>query len=290
MIANPIGSVPAHRRRKDKLVRNLTFITVLIGVLFLFLVLGGAIQRGVGRVSMQFLTSPMSEIFPERSGVKVAMMGSLWIVVLTLLISVPLGVAAAIYLQEISRPSKFRDFVQANIANLAGVPSIVYGLLGLAAFVRGANLGQSILAAALTMSLLVLPTIVLVTQEALRMVPNPIREASLGLGATQWQTLSRQVLPFAFPTILTGVIFSAARAIGETAPLIVIGSAVFIRQEPDNVWSSFTVMPITIYNWASNPKTEFQTNAAAAIVVLLALLVTMNLIAIILRNKYSRAR
>lgn len=285
---HPIGTIPKSRKRKDSLFKVLCLFAVFLGALFLVLVLWSGMRDGLARVNPSFLTSPPSELFPSKSGIKIAMLGSLWVVVLTLILSVPCGVAAAIYLQEIAKPSRLRDVIQSNIANLAGVPSIVFGILGLAVFVRGMNFGSSILAASLTMSLLVLPTIVLVTQEALKMVPQALREGSLALGATPWQTLFRQTLPSAVPTILTGVIFAAARAIGETAPLIVVGAVAFIRSAPEGINDRFTVMPITIYRWASDPKPEFHVNASAAIVVLLALLMMLNLTAIVLREKFKK--
>ncbi|MBN8689658.1 MAG: phosphate ABC transporter permease PstA [Armatimonadetes bacterium] len=288
MSVNSGYAVPQARKVKNLIFAGLCLVSVMMGVIILFIVLYGAMHTGITRVSPDFLVKPPSMSNPDKAGVGPALWGSLWIVALTLLFSVPFGIAAAIYLEELTRPSKFKNFVLANISNLAGVPSIIYGILGLAVFVRWLGMGNSILAASLTMSLLVLPTVILVTQESLRMVPRAYREASLALGATKWQTLFRQILPNAFPTILTGIIFSASRAIGETAPLIVVGAVAFIRRAPQDLSSSFTVMPLQIYNWSKEPTADFQRNASAAIVVLLVSLLTLNLIAIVLRNKYRK--
>ncbi len=288
MTPSPFSSVSAGRKFKDKFVHALCLTAVLVGIAFLVVVIVGGIRDGLPRLSLDFLRNPPNPRRPEQAGVFVAMMGSLWVVGLTLLIAVPVGVAAAIYLEEIARPSRTRDFVQANIANLAGVPSIVYGLLGLAVFVRAMQVGTNLLAAGLTMAVLVLPTVILVTQEALRMVPRSIREASLALGGTPWQTLIRQTLPTSIGTILTGIIFAAARAIGETAPLIVVGAVGFIVKSPSNLTDSYTVLPLQIYSWSSDPKKSFQINASAAIFVLIVVLTAMNLTAIVLRNKLQR--
>jgi phosphate transport system permease protein len=201
---------------------------------------------------------------------------------------VPAGLAAAIYLEEYGRRNRLSRFIEINIANLAGVPSIIYGLLGLGLFVRAFGLGRSVLAGAATLALLVLPTIILATREALRAVPPSLREASYALGATKWQTIWRVVLPVALPGILTGVILSISRAIGETAPLITIGALTYVPFVPDSLWSAFTVLPIQIFNWVSRPQADFAENAAAAILVLLALLLTLNAVAIWLRDRYRR--
>jgi phosphate transport system permease protein len=217
-----------------------------------------------------------------------ALMGSIWVIVLTAAMALPVGVAAAIYLEEYGTRSRVARFIELNIANLAAVPSIIYGLLGLGLFVRLMGMGQSVLAGSATLALLALPVVILSTREALRTVPSTIREGSYALGATKWQTIWNQVLPMALPGVLTGLILALSRAIGETAPLITIGALTYIPFAPDSVWSRFTVLPIQIFNWVSRPQVDFHTNAAAAILVLLALLLTMNAVAIIVRDRQQR--
>ena len=247
-----------------------------------------------------FVTSS-AHATPELAGIRTAILGSAWLVLITVLFAVPVGVGAAIYLVEFARPSRFNDLVQTNINNLAGVPSIVYGMLGLAVFVRvlepitsgaifgvaGQN-GRSILSAGLTLGLLTLPVVIIASQEALKAVPDSLRQAGLSLGATKWQTVRAQVLPVAMPGILTGTILAVARAIGETAPLILVGAASFITSDPSGPFSSFTALPIQIFQWTSFPQEEFRNIAAAASIALLVLLLTLNAVAVILRNRYSR--
>lgn len=217
-----------------------------------------------------------------------ALLGSLWIVLLTLAISLPVGIAAAVHLEEIAKKTRLNAFIQANIANLAGVPSIIYGILGLAIFVRCFGFGNSIIAAACTMSLLVLPTVILTTQEALRTVPMAYREGSLACGATPWQTLLRMTLPCSSAPILTGVILAASRAIGETAPLLVVGALASTREVPRGIRDPYTVLPIQIFNWSGMPQHAWHVKAAGAIIVLLTMLLALNAIAIVLRNKATR--
>ncbi len=252
-------------------------------------------------VNRQFLTGSMSSD-PGLAGVRPALLGSLALILITIVIAFPIGVGAAIYLEEYSsKESRLFRIIQTNIDNLAGVPSIIYGILGLALFVRtlepltsgamfgieGGN-GRTILAAGLTMALLVLPIIIINAQEAIRSVPDTLRQASYGLGATQWQTIWHHVLPGAMPGILTGTILAISRAIGETAPLIVVGASTFITSDPNGPFSSFTALPIQIYNWTTRPQPAFQHTAAAAILVLLILLLTLNAAAIFLRNHFSK--
>lgn len=247
-----------------------------------------------------FVTSS-AHATPELAGIRTAILGSAWLVLITVLFAVPVGVGAAIYLVEFAKPSRFNDLVQTNINNLAGVPSIVYGMLGLAVFVRvlepitsGAifgvdgQSGRSILSAGLTLGLLTLPVVIIASQEALKAVPDSLRQAGLSLGATRWQTVRAQVLPVAMPGILTGTILAVARAIGETAPLILVGAASFITSDPSGPFSSFTALPIQIFQWTSFPQEEFRNIAAAASIALLILLLTLNAVAVILRNRYSR--
>lgn len=245
------------------------------------------VHDGWGRVSWSFLTS-----YPSRraasAGILPAVIGSVYIIGLTAAIALPLGVAAAVYLEEYATKGWWSRLIEINIANLAGVPSIIYGLLGLGLFVRVLGLGRSLLAGGATLALLVLPVVILSTREALRAVPKSLREGSYALGATKWQTTWYQVLPVALPGILTGLILALSRAIGETAPLITIGALTYIPFAPDSVWSPFTVLPIQIFNWVSRPQAAFKDNAAAGILVLLGLLLTMNAIAIVLRDRYQR--
>jgi len=242
---------------------------------------------GAGRLSYQFVTS-----FPSRraneAGIWHALVGSVFVIMLTAALAVPVGVAAAIYLEEYGTRSRLARLIELNITNLAAVPSIIYGLLGLGLFVRLMGLGRSVLAGAATLALLVLPVVILSTREALRSVPKSIREGSYALGATRWQTIWYQVLPIAMPGILTGVILALSRAIGETAPLIIAGAVTYVTFAPYSIWSAFTVLPIQIFNWVSRPQAEFQTNAAAGILVLLALLLSMNAVAIWLRDHYQK--
>ena len=255
-------------------------------------------------VTWDFITSPQSSK-PELAGVRTAIIGSLWVVLITLLFSVPVGIGAAVYLEEYGSGSRLDQFIENNINNLAGVPSIIYGMLGLAVFVRAlepltsgsmfgladpttAN-GRTILAAGLTLGLLILPIIIINAREAIRAVPRAFREASYGLGATKWQTIWHHVLPNAIPGILTGSILAISRAFGETAPLVVVGASTAIFVDPNGPFSKFTTLPIQIYQWTSRPQAAFQNLAAAAIIVLLALLLALNAVAILLRNKYQRS-
>jgi phosphate transport system permease protein len=261
----------------------------------------GAVLKWRSWLNRNFLSTPMNSK-PEFAGARTAILGSLWVIALTMLIAFPIGVGAAIYLEEYASDTWFNRIIRTNIYNLAGVPSIIYGMLGLAIFVRALEYytsgafvgvtdsnGRTIVSAALTMALLVLPLIIINAQEAIRAVPNSLRLASYGLGATKWQTVWNHVLPQAIPGILTGTILAMSRAIGETAPLIVIGASTFIVFDPSGPFSKFTVLPIQIYDWTSRPEQQFRNAAAAAIVVLLVLLLTLNAFAIWLRNRYRRS-
>ena len=259
------------------------------GLLALAVLLVSVAADGVSRISWDFLNSYPSR-FPEQAGIKAALAGTIWIMVLTALFSVPVGIGAALYLEEFAPHNWLSKAIETNINNLAGVPSIIYGLLGLTLFVRVMDLGRSVLAGGLTMSLLVLPIIIVASREGLRAVPASIREASLALGATRWQTVRFQVLAPAMPTVLTGIILALSRAIGETAPLIVLGALTFVPFTPSGPLSAFTVLPIQVFNWISRPQAGFQTTAAAGIIVLLALLLTMNAFAVVLRNYFERKR
>jgi len=275
------------RRRAGAAFAVLCAAATLVGVVSLVVLLVDVLIDGVPSLDAGFLTSFASRL-PERAGVRAALAGSIWILVLTAAISFPLSVAAAIYLEEYAGRSWVSRAIQTNIANLAGVPSIVYGILGLALFVRFFGFDRSILSGALTLSLLVMPVIIMASQEAIRAVPGTMREAAYGLGATRWQVVSTQVLPMAMPGILTGTILALSRAVGETAPLIMIGAVGFIAFTPTGVLDRFTVLSVQIFGWVSRPQDEFRELAAAGIVVLLILLLTMNAVAIILRNRYQK--
>ena len=277
----------ARRRRAGRIFQVACLASIGFSIAVLAILLVDVARDGLRWVSWDFLTHFPSRI-PERAGIKSAILGSLWMMALTAGISFPLGVGAAIYLEEYSPRNWVTRLLQTNIANLAGVPSIVYGILGLAIFVRFMGLGRSVLAGAATLALLVLPVVIIAAQEALKAVPNSLREASYGVGATKWQTIRHQVLPVALPGILTGTILSLSRAIGETAPLIMIGALTFIAFSPTSPMDPFTVLPIQIFNWTAKPQAEFHELAAGAIVVLLFVLLVMNAGAIILRNKFQK--
>lgn len=245
------------------------------------------LTQGLGFLDINFITNFASRI-PENAGIKAALVGSLWLMSVVAPVSIILGVSTALYLEEYAKQNKLNDFIRINISNLAGVPSIVFGLLGLTIFVRLFGFEKSILAAGLTMSLLILPVIIVAAQEAIRAVPNEQREASYGMGATKWQTIVRVVLPAAIPGILTGSILALSRAIGETAPLVVIGIPVILQFLPTDYLDTFTALPMQIFDWAKRPQEAFQYVASAGIIVLMVFLLTMNSIAIFIRNKFQK--
>ncbi len=267
--------------------RYLCGTSVCFSVALLAIMIIRIVMDGASWLDWQFLTEFPSR-FPDKAGIKSALVGTLWLMLLVALISIPLGVGAAIWLEEFSPRSRLSRFIDLNIANLAGVPSIVYGILGLALFVRWMDMGRSLIAGALTMSLLILPIIIIASREAMRSVPASIRQAAFALGATRWQSVYFHVLPSAFPGILTGVILSLSRAIGETAPLIMIGALTYVAFLPEGLHDSFTSLPIQIFNWASRPQQAFHELAAAAILVLLVVLLLMNSTAIYIRYKWER--
>ena len=275
------------RDRRGRIFRRLCLAAVWFSGLTLVVLLVKVTADGVPWLSADFLKNYPSRI-PARAGIRSAILGTLWMMGLTAAASFPLGVGASIYLEEYAPRNWFTRLLQTNISNLAGVPSIVYGILGLTVFVRVFALGRSVLAGALTLALLILPVVIIASQEAIRAVPPSLREASYGLGATRWQTIRHHVLPVAFPGILTGTILSLSRAIGETAPLIMIGALTFIAFPPRSPLDPFTVLPIQIFNWAAKPQAEFHELAAAAIIVLLVILLLMNATAILLRNRYRQ--
>jgi phosphate transport system permease protein len=275
------------RRVKDRLFVTFGFVSTLLALVALATLLVDVVGDGAGRLSWDFFTSYPSRR-AESAGIFPALVGSLYVMLLTAAIAIPFGVAAAVYLEEYGRRGRLSRLIEINITNLAGVPSIIYGLLGLGLFVRMMSMGRSVLAGACTLALLVLPVVILTTREALRAVPPSLREGSYALGATKWQTIWHQVLPAALPGTLTGVILSLSRAIGETAPLITIGALTYVPFVPDGIWSPFTVLPIQIFNWVSRPQAAFAVNAAAAILVLLVLLLAMNALAIFLRDRFQK--
>ncbi|MEK7730967.1 MAG: phosphate ABC transporter permease PstA [Planctomycetota bacterium] len=277
----------ASRKRWGRFFAALCLLATLVGLVVLMVLLTDVFQKSQGWLDTQFLTSFPSRR-PEKAGILSALAGSIWLVGITAIISFPVGVAAAIYLEEYAPQNWVTSLIQTNLANLAGVPSIVYGLLGLAVFVRALGLGRSLLAGALTMGLLILPTIIIAAREAIRAVPPSLRHASLALGGTRWQTVRGVVLPLAFPGILTGTILALSRAIGETAPLITIGALTYIAFLPDGPMSPFTVLPIQIFNWTSRPQEEFRHLAAAGIVLLLVVLLSANAVAILLRDRLQK--
>jgi phosphate transport system permease protein len=274
-------------RWKELIFQGLALLSISLAIVVLLVLLFDVLRDALPRLRPEFLTN-----FPSRhaseAGVKSALVGSLWLMSLTALISGPLGVGAAIYLEEYAPVNRLTRLIELNIANLAGVPSVVYGLLGLEIFVRVLRLERSVLAGACTMSLLILPVIILSSREALRAVPMSIRHGARALGATQWQAVYRHVLPLAMPGIMTGLILAFSRAVGETAPLITIGALTFIAFLPENPLSPFTVLPIQAFNWISRPQEAFHQNAAAAIVVLLGLLLLLNSAAIFLRMRFQK--
>ncbi|MEB2282884.1 phosphate ABC transporter permease PstA [Lysinibacillus xylanilyticus] len=263
------------------------FLATTFALVTLAILLYRIVTQGIDYLSIDFLTNFASR-FADKAGIKAALIGSLWLMAVVAPVSIIIGVGTAIYLEEYAKKNRLNDFIRMNISNLAGVPSIVFGLLGLTIFVRMLGLGKSVLAAGLTMSLLILPVIIVAAQEAIRAVPNEQREASFGMGATKWQTILHVVLPAAIPGILTGSILAMSRAIGETAPLVVIGIPVILQFLPNGLLSQFTALPMQIYDWAKRPQEAFQYVAAAGILVLMTVLLLMNSIAIFIRNKFQK--
>lgn len=285
--AAKVKKIIAVQKRNETVFRYVAMAAVAFSLLILGLLLFDALWDGLRRLNWQFLTSFPSRK-PENAGIYGAIVGSFYAVSLTSVISIPFGIGAAIYLEEYARNNRFTRMIEINITNLAGVPSIIYGILGLELFVRWMQMGRSLLAGALTLSLLILPTVIIASREAIRTVPGSIRQAAYAVGATKWQTTRDHVLPLAFPGIMTGIILAISRAIGETAPLIMIGALTYVAFVPTDLMSPFSVMPIQIFNWVSRPQKGFFECAAAGIVVLLFLTLMLNALAIILRNYYQR--
>jgi phosphate transport system permease protein len=287
-----VGRASASRRTKDLAFRLGLFLCVGLAIGLLGLLLVDVAVDGAGRLTWDFVTS-FTSIDTDQAGIQAALWGTIWLMGVCALFIIPVGVATAIYLEEYADERKWWNrLIEVNIQNLAAVPSIVYGILGLAFLVRGPlSLGPVILAGGLTLGLLVLPVVIIAGREAIRAVPPSIREGSMALGATQWQTIRRQVLPAAIPGIATGVILALARAIGETAPLIVVGAATVVAFNPGGVNDFFTAMPIQIFDWITRPSNEtnnYQPLAAAGILLLMILLLAMNSVAIWLRNRYEQ--
>jgi len=284
-----VGTASRRSRVAGVAFKGVLLFSLLIGFATLLVLLIDVAQDGLGHLDWDFITSFPSSL-PSRAGIQSPLVGSIYLMALVALITIPIGVGAALYLEEYAdRTRWYNRAIELNIQNLAAVPSIVYGILGLAFLVRGPiGLGRVLLAGALTLSLLVLPIVIISSREAIRAVPPSIREGALALGATRWQMIWRQVLPASIPGIATGSILALSRAIGETAPLILIGAIVFVPFNPSGLMDQFTALPIQIFNWTSRPQAEFKLLAAAAIIVLLGLLLTMNALAIWLRNRYQR--
>jgi len=276
------------RKVANALFGLLAFLAIFASLVTLVALLIDVVARGGSSVDLQFFTSSPSRI-PAKAGILPALVGTLWVTTLVAIMTFPIGVAAAIYLEEYAGRGRWSRLLRINISNLAGVPSIVYGIFGLALFVRLLGLGRTVFAAALTLSLLILPVVIISSMEAIRAVPPSQREAAYALGATRWQMVRRALLPAAAPGILTGIVLAVGRAVGETAPLILIGAVTFVTFVPVNPFEDkYTVLPIQIFNWAGRPQAAFQEISAAAILILLVLMFLLNLVAIILRARLSR--
>jgi phosphate transport system permease protein len=275
------------RRWREKIFRFLAFFFAWFSVVILIVLIAAILKDGFQVLTPHFFTNFPSR-FPDKAGIFAPILGSLWVMSLTGVISIPIGVATALYLEEYAHKNKLADIIQVNIATLAGMPSIVYGLVGLAIFVRLFHLDRSILSAGLCMSLLVLPTIIIASQGAIRAVPNSLREAAYALGARRYQVVFGQILPASIPGIMTGIILALSRAMGESAPLVLLGALSYVAFVPHSIMDSFTVLPVQIFNWAGRPQEEFHALAAGAIIVLIVFLFALNLGAVIIRNRFQR--
>ncbi|MCO4353633.1 phosphate ABC transporter permease PstA [Staphylococcus agnetis] len=275
------------RMTKNKVFKALFLICTLIGLVVLTILIVDILRKGLPLMSTDFFSN-FSSSSASTAGVKGALIGTLWLMMTLIPIALVLGVGSAIYLEEYAKDNAFTKFVKINISNLASVPSIVYGLLGATIFVGLLKLGNSVIAAALTLALLILPVIIVASQEAIRAVPNSVKEASYGLGANKWQTIKNVVLPAAIPGIVTGVILAISRAIGETAPLVAIGIPTILLRTPNSILDPFQTLPLQIYDWARKPGLDFQALSSAAIIVLLLILLILNTIAVLIRNKFSK--
>ena len=277
--------------RKNKLIDHgfkiMGMLFTFLGILILIILIYNIVRVGYTRINWTFLTSLPSRK-PESAGIYTAIIGTLDLMLLTVLFAIPVGVGAGIYLEEYAKKSRLSSLLEINISNLAGVPSIIYGLLGLGIFVRFFNFGGSILSGSLTLSLLILPIIIVATREAIKAVPHSLKEASFALGASKWQTIKDVVLPSSFGGILTGIILSLSRAIGETAPLIVVGAMAYVTFVPQSIFDTFSVLPMQIFNWTTRPQQGFAIAASGAIIVLLLITFIMNGIAVYFRNRWQK--
>ncbi len=274
---------------REGVFKGVLILSLAVGVIFLAVLVSYIVYRGWPRLDSRLLNNFPSIRRPQNAGARSAIFGTVWVIAFTALYCLPTGVLAAIYLEEYADNRRwYNRLIEINIQNLAAVPSIVYGILGLGIIARGLGFGQTVLTASLTLSLLVLPIVIISSREAIRAVPNSIRDGSYALGATKWQTVWKQVLPASIPGIATGVILALSRAIGETAPLLIIGAAVSPRFNPSGLFDSFTALPIQIFSWTTDSDREFVSAAAGAILVLMVILVLMNSVAILLRNRYEQ--
>jgi phosphate transport system permease protein len=289
MATSPVEQPSNLTRRKTKasLVQGLLFVVTALAIVILAALIWDITSAGARWLSLELLLNTPSRK-PEAAGLRPALLGTLWVIGLTALFAFPVGVGAAVYLEEYAPNNRWTRLLKTNIANLAGIPSIVYGLLGLGVFVSLLALGRTVISGALTMALLILPVIIIASQEAIRAVPPSLRQAAFALGATRWQVARDHVIPAAMPGILTGIILSISRAMGETAPLLVVGAAAYVTFNPTGVTSKYTALPMQIYEWARRPQQEFQDLAAAAIIVLLLLLLMLNATAIYLRQRFAK--
>jgi phosphate transport system permease protein len=277
----------AARKSRASVVQGLLFLVTALAMVILAVLIWDIASSGARWLSLDLLTNTPSRK-PEDAGLRPALLGTLWVIGLTALFAFPVGVGAAVYLEEYAPNNRWTRLLKTNIANLAGIPSIVYGLLGLGVFVSLLALGRTVISGALTMALLILPVIIIASQEAIRAVPPSLRQAAFALGATRWQVARDHVIPAAMPGILTGIILSISRAMGETAPLLVVGAAAYVTFNPTGLTSKYTALPMQIYEWARRPQQDFQDLAAAAIIVLLVLLLMLNATAIYLRQRFAK--
>jgi phosphate transport system permease protein len=276
------------RESKARVVQWILFAATAFAIVVLLALIWDVASSGARWLSLDLIMNKASST-PEKAGLRPAILGTLWVIGFTALFAFPVGVGAAVYLEEYAPNNWWTRILKTNIANLAGVPSVVYGLLGLGVFVSWLTLGRTVLSGALTMALLILPVVIIASQEAIRAVPPSLREAAFALGATKWQVARDHVIPAALPGILTGIILSVSRAMGETAPLLVVGAAAYVTFDPSGVMSKYTVLPVQIYQWAQRPQQDFRDLAAAAIIVLLVLLLILNAAAIFLRQRFSKS-
>ena len=286
-ISKPAGRNLSYRTWRDRILVWIFFLSVVVGIVGLLTLLIDVLIDGLPWLDWGFVTSYSSRR-PAEAGIFAGLMGSVWMLVLTAAFTIPLGVGTAVYLEEFAGRNRLSRLIQLNISNLAGVPSIIYGLLGLAVFVYFLNMGRSVAAGALTMTLLVLPVVIIASQEAIRAVPGGYRDAAFALGATRWQVVKSVVLPQSVPGVMSGIILALSRAIGESAPMLVISSLVFLTFVPNDPGDRFTVLPLQIFTWISFPQADFRGLASAGIILLLIVLLAMNGIAIFIRKKYQR--